>query len=357
MQRHRTSAFTLPELLVVVTVIALLAAMILPFFNRTFETQRKITCSKNLQNMGQAVATRGAHGALSGQGAAQIMPISWQQDLMAHLGGDTSVFMCPSDPRELSESLEEGARETLQTMYIEVYTGGFGRWLWNVPLDETISSEWIWRLSPEQFDEFVNTPGHGQNYDYTGYQPGEDPYTYWFVFEDQGHHGGGDKDYWDVMLKIETTDTSINITPKRGGAGYTFKLSRGEGENKEVLIDDVEAAEGQTTEIEGIGMGSYGINSMVGDIHSGETTLMVLDYVKHIARGSDFADRDDWFGDEDDVFEMQSVDGEQIPTFFRHFGRVNALFANGSVQPMGFEDIRIDQSGPRQRYWNPESMR
>jgi len=135
---------------------------------------------------------------------------------------------------------DEAADAMLSELAVAVHNSA--RWLWAMPLG--LESPWRWKLSQEQFDEFLATPYHGQNYDYTGYQPGIDPDTYWLAFEDQGWKGGGDRDYYDIMLKVEDlSGGSLRITPRCGQAGYDFDLVR-LGPEREVILPDLKGNQG-----------------------------------------------------------------------------------------------------------------
>jgi len=357
MDRTGRRGFTLPELMVVIAIIALLAAIILPFFERAIAVQRKVACANHLEKIGQAFGTRSAQGATVGARRSEIAIVTWDKDLLGFLSGNTEVFTCPQDYKD-SAQVGEVAKEKLKEVYIEVFQGAAGdysKWLWDVPLDEDYSSEWVWRLSEEQFEVFSSTPGHGQNYSYAGYQEGEDPSTYWFVFEDQGALGGGDRDYYDILLKIHVTDTQIEVSPSPGDAGFNFTLCMGRGAEKEYLLTDMKSAAnaGETAIISGgLGTSSYGINSVVNDLQMGTKKILVLDYELKVARGSDYDDPHAWLEDES-MFPVNIVRGKRVPQFFRHFDKAHVLFTDGSVKAKAFDDITIYEDEVRQRYWNP----
>jgi len=346
--------------MVVIGILGLIVATVLPYFGRVYAIQRKVACANHLEKMGQAFSTRAAQGAISHGGRRSDIATSfWQRDLLSYLAGDDSVFSCPDSEEQMG--MAESAKQKLKDVYIEVFNGAVldydNAWKWDVPLDEEFASEWVWRLSDEQFAVFSDIelhPNHGQTYDYAGYQEGADPTTYWFVFEDQGYLGGGDKDYYDIFVKIHVTDTEIELTPQQGNAGYNFALCMGRGEEKEYLSRDMKADDGKALTLSGGGLGctDYGLNSVVNFLRPGSKKLLVLDYVQLRAKGSDFDDPHEWLEDEEN-FPTKIVGGRKMPRFFRHFDKANVLFYDGSVKLMGFDEITIYDDEARAMYWNP----
>ena len=355
MKKQGQAAFTLAEVMVVITIIALLGVMIMPVFQGAFAAQRNTHCQGNLEKIGQAYYTKQADAALSGAIEFDLTVAMWTVSLASYVSDSKEVFICPEDLD--NPTFGESALDKLRRVFIEVYRGTANNqadWYWNVPLDESYASEYVWRLSAEQFQKLSAAPGHGQGYSHPGYQPGANPDVFYFTFEDQGPNGGGDMDFWDQMLKIELGPDAIIVTPITGAAGFNFSLSTIESGVRTVLIPNLKSANGQPYKIPGgYGRTSYGMNSQGNDLSRGERKLLVIDYETYVASGSTYALRPDPWLENEKRFPTKVVKGEIIPRFFRHFNKANTLMADGAVHLRSFDDITIYQDSARQKYWDP----
>ena len=102
---RRARGFTLQELLVVIAVIAILAALLFPVFMRSRENARRTACQSNLKQIGLAIIqyTQDYDGINPPRysGATTELPdknpLNWRV-LMFPYAKSAGVFQCPSNP-------------------------------------------------------------------------------------------------------------------------------------------------------------------------------------------------------------------------------------------------------------------
>jgi prepilin-type N-terminal cleavage/methylation domain-containing protein/prepilin-type processing-associated H-X9-DG protein len=102
-------AFTLIELLIVIAIVGILAALLLPAVSRTKELGRSAVCLNNLHEIGLGLQ-------IYVQDNQNILPVMYDrptnappagpainQVLLPYVGGMSNIFHCPSDNRRLFE--------------------------------------------------------------------------------------------------------------------------------------------------------------------------------------------------------------------------------------------------------------
>lgn len=107
--RRRSEGFTIVEILVVIAILGLLAAIIIPSFNRMKRSAQSTLCVGNLRGIGIALNTYFLdHGTtfptlVAARESRGDDELAIDTELLEYVGNDELVFKCPSDHQGLFE--------------------------------------------------------------------------------------------------------------------------------------------------------------------------------------------------------------------------------------------------------------
>jgi len=336
--RARAGAFTLVELLVVVTILGLLAVMMFPMLTSVFGDFRSTQCRSQLKEIAKAIRLAESH-----EGRDKISAMMWQATLSSYLGKEKSTFICPEYAHILGQRGETPADEALVPPPLGELAAFRvnNRWF-----EDMCEGPFVAKLSDVNWNRARGDGWlveSGNNFPRANYQDGSEDSAnpYWLCLEDHGN----DWDQKDVMVKVTIT-----------GAGYLLECMSGSTGHSNWIVDKPDYNELQfigsrtafgskpAIPIQAAGgIVSYGMNTATPDTLDSPGNILVLDYHYVMA-----APTDEW-SDADIRHPLDS----SIPKFARHRGRINTLFSDGSVTSKDPYDINPQNSNVRQVYWMP----
>jgi prepilin-type processing-associated H-X9-DG protein len=295
------------ELLVVISVIALLLAILSPSITQVRSSARQSLCTKNLHHWGTAFTNRMTDVTI--QKVPPVMPRSWTHYLLSYVGGDQTLLRCTEETRQFQDA--GGADLNLiekmgQCFALATYSGG--SFLYNMPMEENPVTKKI---------------GSGNSFDLS--------------FEDQRDSTGtkeasySDHSFANPIMHVEITGETITISVKGGGGGYIWNLT---GPDGKVLIPSVMKTSPIGTSVTvpawTSAMSSYGMNSIAKYFRGGMNYITLMDYQDTLA----------YVVDDNHAQDTWQTDTAGKPVFARHFGKLNVMYADGRVEPLvSFDDI------------------
>jgi prepilin-type processing-associated H-X9-DG protein/prepilin-type N-terminal cleavage/methylation domain-containing protein len=371
MEPRKRQAFTLVELLVVITIIGILIALLLPAVHTAREAGRKAQCANNLHEIGVAAQNFQSRS----RGNVPVDAMSWTGMLMPFMEGAASMKRCPNDDEEAGSDL------SAYTFYVR-NTG------MQIPFDP---------YHPHSADGTIHCQISGQdpNSPDPNNHPRADsvrlgpPYgaAYWerrtgkrrrwpdypksYILEFEDLVGGGDFDYSDCVTMYDWYGAdeerpNTNAPGYQEGvpqyrcefilkdAGYTFELWGPGGASDRIYSP---FNQGHVWWTSGGEHASYGMNIRSHRLVQDSHRLLAVEYRGPVAKVV-FPDPDlvnpgswspQWFEDlgETDNHDAWAGWGHGRA---RHLGRMNVLFVDGHVESVDPKSINPTVNA---EYWIP----
>jgi prepilin-type N-terminal cleavage/methylation domain-containing protein/prepilin-type processing-associated H-X9-DG protein len=311
----KRTGFTLVELMVVIAVIALLAAIVLPSMSSVYSLARATICRGNLQRLGNAFSIAGSRRIqiVQSAGMADVAsiypePMAWPT-VPRNAVSDDTIYVCPEDPIK-STAVGDMFK------FLE-YKNEHGRFPMNtLGGASTFYKSQVGSDGQRTFTDFLLQDDYGNG-----------------QFELMDFHGWIDTD--GVVRVYHTGEVfvydRIPNTPEWSGSGnrgpgYPDRVNTcgnlnaiwWKGEPAWANGGGVQRVRGQTFRLPGwnTAESNYGINSYAHEYAYGSKCIVLVDYKELIV-------------EVDTPLEAEEV----LLNSARHLGKVNTLLGDGSVRP------------------------
>jgi len=386
MRTTRRRAFTLPELLIVIAIIGVLAALLIVSMSSAFRLSERAECAANLHYLHQAMAMRRSDSLQSERPPMKLALWATRWGVLPYVDFDQDVLICPAqgatedlayDPGEIAEwgEMDAAAQEVLeyepyQNVEISDLIGMQSSHGYYVEFKDSYRcvklSDSQWQRARDQgLLSNAGSANHFRDKWDEEFKP-DSSGDVWYCFED-----AGDWDFKDLMVKVhDNGDGTFSLSCY---SGYTIFINtivslpgkeplqpvRSGTDNLQLTVGEAqEEDEGTTGGYESVTsayqasttadksetfMTNYGLNAQSAITQENSRYLsdepgriLLLDYYKPLAVASDGLD-----------WPSPGV----TPPFARHQGYVNVLFTDGAVKAMEPWKIHPGLEKNRFQYW------
>lgn len=339
-------AFTLPELLVVITIVGILMALLMPAVQGSREAARLTQCANNLHQIGVAYHD---HKTRYAGTSTQMTASGWMSTLKPFLERRSAMFFCPND--------DEIGQPALISDYIyKVYHGQNATGL-EVPFDQCAHCK---RIDYDDMDSQPDWPSglrdtRGKSFPEIARQVGTWPRgaphstdSYILAFED-----GPKDDFTDTVCLIDYYPEGkiLGTFIFDSEHAYWYELL---GPGKKTVTDTRgnpcrPFVRGQSWLIQA-GRCSYGMTAAVGRFTQDPNKILVVEYCKLVA---------DVVGiGAPDLIPTAAMRNSRYWTGWaggraRHHGVLNALFEDGRVEQLAPAAVDPTVVELNDLYWRP----
>ena len=337
MKSPTQSGATLVETLVVIAIIAVLLALLAPTMRHTWIVANQARCAANLHRIGEAFGIRTADEVTAQAGPLAVS--HWSTALLPYLEDRTDLLVCPEGGLH--------GRSDKHLLPIRVHFVGSG-----ADTFCELDGPFVIKFSDSQYCGFRAQgyfAGSSMKPPPDAFKPDGQPDVAWYCIEEScsgfGWDSGGE-DYEDIRMRVARTLGSVALDFEVGSLSIDTHIETFDGECLVEIPRGIyrEPFPGGSFPILGDEPAdtSYGMNVRAADIARMPAKVLALDYADLLA-----ASDDQWADPACDP------DGDGVPTFARHQGLMNVLFADGSVRTMAPGEIDPLSPDAAFTYWDP----